>query len=188
MKKIVLIMILLSSMCYSVSFKLGVSANYQYFNDYDELYLNGFALYLGAGFKFDASDLISINFETLMFLNTGGSKFFSDYNVSNTAKPVFGVEIPVYLNFNINNKLNFYAGGFGYVNIISTHENPNIAPGTDILDVKYNDFLLGGILIGTRLPLNRLFIDIRYKFGLHSEFKIPEMHNHQISVFFCTSY
>ncbi len=118
MKKLILIMILLSSMCYSASFKMGFSKNYQYFKDYGGFKDNGATFSLGMGFQFDIASNVSLNFETLVNMNSFSDDFLYDHYASNVSVPEVSVEIPVFIEIKTQNHFNFYFGGYSCIPLI----------------------------------------------------------------------
>ncbi len=188
MKKIILIMILLSSMCYSASFKLGLGINFQQIPKNNDFYKNGTSFISGFDYKFNLSDYISFNFETLLYISLGGSRIFEDYQISTRKMPFFGFELPVYFVFKHFDNILPYIGGYLNYDLLSFNEDANIECVSNCKDAIYRDYPSGGLLAGVKFPLNSGFFDVRYKYGMYSVFEYPKVYDHKISAYFCTSY
>ncbi len=189
MKKLIFIIILLSSMCYSASFKLGVSANYQYITDFDESYFNGGALSLGFGYNFEINENLSFTFETLFDLGIIGGGFSG--NDSKHLQLAI-VELPFYINLKLKHNSNLYVGGYLYQHILGASPMDDDSAEESIAKyekAKYQDNPpFGGVLTGITIPVGNFFIDLRYKLDILPKYRNITLLENQIAIYFCTSY
>ncbi len=189
MKKLILIMILLSSICWSASFKIGASANYQYITDFDESYFNGGALSLGFGYNFEINQNLSFSFETLLDLGLVGIGFQGN---DSTLLQFAVAELPFYFKYKLSGtNNNLYMGGYLYQPFLmaaiseESTERPN--PKYDKVENK-ESFPLGGLLTGITIPIGNSFVDIRYKIDILTIYQNITLLENQIAIYFCTSY
>lgn len=181
-------MILLSSICYSASFKLGFSKNYQYFKDYDETFSAGNYYYLGFGYNFSITDKTSFSFESLLGYNDSDNEFNDKYNVGTVKTILAFIDIPAYFTYSINEYVSLYSGGYISLPIIIQGESAEHAEGTEIENVKYDDSAVGGLLTGVKIPVLGFYIDLRYKLGLITLYRNTTVFEHNFAFFIGTGF
>ncbi len=188
MKKIILIMILLSSMCYSASFKIGASANYEYFKDYDETFSAGNYYYLGFGYNFSITDKTSFSFESLLGYNDSDNEFNKTHEINGVNSILVFFDFPFYFNYKLNDYISLYSGGYFLLPVIMQGGAEDSSEETEEINIEYNQFPIGGLLMGVKIPVFMFYIDLRYKLGLLTFYENTTVFDHSFAFFVGTDF
>lgn len=184
MKKIIILLFLWNSICFSVSFKTGYTKTYQYFKDYNIIYSNNHTLNIGAGFSFDLNDVYSLNFDTIFNFSNYCKKFLNEYNATIKQTPIVSFELPFYLKIVLDDKFNLLFGVYAWIPLKKSYQKVDFESNEKTLTIEYNNFISGGIFAGLEYKIDKISFEIRYKYGFKTFYEKPVVYDNDFSLFF----
>ncbi len=170
MKKMMLFLVFYCFSLLSFELKVGLTKDYLQFKNENEIISRDFGVSIAAVYSFNLIDSLCLNIENQITINWNQFGKYPDTGViyNSEATPAFNLELPIYLNYQINSYNQIHLG-LSFVNLgfsIATAKiyNPENKP---ILDFDINMFFINP-LIGYKVSINSISFELRFNYGLRS--------------------